>query len=123
MKRNKKLDEALKKIDELPNNHFGDVDIDYNDLPKIPQNVDFRIFNTTTTQKIKLYEIATYMAKSGVDYKFIVNAVHLGEIYEGIYDLMDLWLSEESKEERSNILTDLNEEIEEAIVNKIIIRE
>jgi hypothetical protein len=71
------------------------------------------LFQTTPEQKMKLYEIATLMKKTGLPDEFIANSVEIGLYYEGVYDLFELWAEEEDQEERDQIISDLQEEIYE----------
>lgn len=70
-------------------------------------------FKTTDVQKIKLYEIATLMKQSGLQDKFIANAVEVGLYYEGVFDLFDLWANEKDQKERDQIIADIHDEIAE----------
>lgn len=71
------------------------------------------LFKTTDEQKVRLYEIATFMKNDGLDSRFIASAVKLAEIYEGAFDLFCLWADEEVEEEKNNIISDIQDEIEE----------
>ena len=48
-------------------------------------------FKTTASQRVHLYQIASEMKISGLSDQFIADAVQLGEYYEGVYDLFELW--------------------------------
>lgn len=71
------------------------------------------LFETTPEQKLRLYEIATSMKASGLDDAFIANGVEIGCIYEGIYDLFELWAEEQDQDERAAILADIQDEIDD----------
>ncbi|MBT8374683.1 MAG: hypothetical protein KJN80_07215, partial [Deltaproteobacteria bacterium] len=71
------------------------------------------LFKTTAEQKTKLYEIATSMKQSGLPDIFIASAVELGCYYEGIYDLFELWNEESDESEREQIISDIQNEIDE----------
>ena len=71
------------------------------------------LFKTTDSQKVKIYQIANEMRVAGLSDCFIAQAVKLAEIYEGAFDLMELWLDEDDLSEKEQILTDLQEEINE----------
>lgn len=71
------------------------------------------LFETSPKQKIKLYEIATSMKASGVDDSFIANGVEIGLVYEGVFDLFELWAEEKDQNERNIILADIQDEIDE----------
>jgi len=70
-------------------------------------------FKTTASQRVHLYQIASEMKASGLSDQFIADAVQLGEYYEGIYDLFELWQDSETGE-RAEIVSDIQEEIYEA---------
>jgi transcriptional regulator with XRE-family HTH domain len=70
-------------------------------------------FQTTDIQKVRLYEIAAEMKKCGLSAHFIASAVEFAKIYEGGFDLFELWSSEESTDERDLIIADLQHEVEE----------
>lgn len=72
------------------------------------------LFQTTAEQKVRLYEIAAEMARSGLSKSFIAGAVELASASEGIYDLMELWADEDDTEERGEIVSDIQEAIDEA---------
>jgi hypothetical protein len=71
------------------------------------------MYKTTEEQKIKLYKIAANMKKFGIDTCFIADAVKIGEIYEGAYDLFCLWADEKDDLEKKNIISELQKEINE----------
>lgn len=71
------------------------------------------IYRTTGKQKVRLYEIADSMRRYGLDTQFIANAVKVAEIYEGAFDLFCLWEEESDENEKNNIVSVLQKEIEE----------
>ena len=71
------------------------------------------LFKTTDVQKIRLYEVATMMKHSGLEDKFIANAVEIGLYYEGVFDLFDLWADEEDQTEKDQVIADIQDEIAE----------
>lgn len=71
------------------------------------------LFKTTDGQKVRLYEIAALMKQSGLEDKFIANAVEIGLYYEGVFDLFDLWADEKDQAERDQIIADIQDEIAE----------
>jgi len=71
------------------------------------------LFQTNDIQKVRLYEIATMMKKSGLEDKFIANAVEIGLYYEGVFDLFNLWVEEESKDDKNQLVADIQDEINE----------
>ena len=68
-------------------------------------------FKTTPAQRVQLYQIASEMKNADLSDEFIVKAVQLGEYYEGVFDLFELWL--EDIDVRDEIAADIQEEIEE----------
>jgi DNA-binding phage protein len=70
-------------------------------------------YRTSDSQRVKVYEIATNMKKSGLSDSFIDQAVKLAIFYEGAYDLFELWNQEKDKAEKDQIIADLQEEIDE----------
>ena len=70
-------------------------------------------FKTTASQRVHLYQIASAMKASGLSDQFIADAVQLGEYYEGVYDLFELWQDSDAGE-RAEIVSDIQEEIYEA---------
>jgi hypothetical protein len=67
---------------------------------------------TSEEQKIRLHEIATKMKDFGVNTAFIADAIKIGEIYEGAFDLFCIW-DEEDLIEKEKIISVLKSEIEE----------
>jgi DNA-binding phage protein len=70
-------------------------------------------FKTTDKQKVKVYQIASAMKENGLSDSFIAQAVKLAEYYEGAYDLLRLWENEKDEQEREQIISDLQDEIDE----------
>lgn len=53
------------------------------------------------------------MAEEGLSQDFIFQLFCLAEKYEGIFDLLNLWINETDPKERGEIIADLQDEIEE----------
>ncbi len=70
-------------------------------------------YRATDDQKVRAYQIAADMKSTGLSSAFIAGVVKLAEYYEGAYDLLELWASEEDQEERDQIVSDLQDEIDE----------
>ena len=70
-------------------------------------------FTTTPEQKIRVYEIATKMAKVGLSVAFINDAVEMASEYEGLHDLMVLWDEEIDICTQDEIIADIQEEIDQ----------
>lgn len=66
-----------------------------------------------STEQMKLFFIAVQMKKSGLSDLFIVSAVRAALEYEGISDLMNLWVKEEDEKERDEIISDIQEMLED----------
>ncbi|MEX0798170.1 MAG: helix-turn-helix transcriptional regulator [Bacteriovoracaceae bacterium] len=71
------------------------------------------LYQTTDEQKVHLYKIATLMEQAGLPSKFIASAVEIGCYYEGVYNLFELWDEEEDQDEKAQIISDIQEEIDE----------
>lgn len=71
------------------------------------------LYQTTDEQKVRLYKVATMMEQAGLSDKFIANAVEIGCYYEGVFELFELWAEEEDEEERAQIISDIQVEINE----------
>lgn len=76
------------------------------------------MFKTTNEQKIQSYEIAIEMHKKGLPVDFITKVVELASEYEGAFDLMKIWIEEDSEEERSLVCKDLEEIIKDCSARK-----
>lgn len=70
-------------------------------------------FTTTPAQKVRVYQIASMMKQEGLEDEFIANLVEMASEYEGAYNLMEMWASEESLAEKDEIIADLQDEIED----------
>ncbi len=70
-------------------------------------------FTTTPAQKVRVYQIASIMKSAGLEDEFISNLVEMASEYEGAYQLMEMWASEENQSEKDEIISDLQEEIED----------
>ncbi len=68
---------------------------------------------TTYLEKSRLYHIADLMLNNNVPNTFIEKALNLAEKYEGAYDLFVLWEEEQDENEKNEIISDLQEEIED----------
>jgi len=62
---------------------------------------------------LELFEIASLMNKSGLPSDFISLAVRTSMDFEGVYDLMILWRDEDNKKERSEIVADIQDMIDD----------
>ena len=71
------------------------------------------LFQTSDAQKVTLYKVASEMKASGLPDKFIADAVEVGAYYEGVFDLFELWASEEDPEFKEQIVANIQAEIDE----------
>jgi DNA-binding phage protein len=65
------------------------------------------------TLQMELFEIAGAMKKSGLSADFIAAAVNTATEFEGVYDLMKLWINETDKKERDEIVADIQDMIDD----------
>jgi DNA-binding phage protein len=70
-------------------------------------------YRTSDEQKVRVYQIATEMHKAGLSASFITGAVKLAEYYEGAFDLLELWVTEKKQTERDQIISDIQDEIDD----------
>jgi hypothetical protein len=80
----------------------GWAEITHKGLDKIP-------FVTTNEQLNKIPTMMVAMEDLGLSVDFIKNVAHLAHFDQGIFDLMSLLVDEEDIKERSSILTDLQD--------------
>ncbi len=66
------------------------------------------IFSTTTKQKKEVLRIAGKMREAKIDKSFVKDIIDIANIYEGTYNLMELWEGGDDK-----TLADLEEIIKE----------
>src|SRR5437870_2193065 len=66
-----------------------------------------------SAEQVKLFAIAVKMKKAGLADSFIVDAVRTAFEFEGIADLMHLWMDEEDRKVRDEIVADIQEMIDE----------
>lgn len=64
-------------------------------------------------KRFKIAMIVFKMAEEGLSQDFIFQLFCLAEKYEGIFDLLNLWVNETDQKEREEIIADLQDEIEE----------
>ena len=65
------------------------------------------------TLQMELFEIAGAMKKSGLSVEFITVAVNTATEFEGVYDLMKLWINESNEKERDEIVADIQDMIDD----------
>ena len=71
------------------------------------------VFETSFEQQAKLRTIASKMERSGISKIFLKEAVALGEVKEGVFDLFEMWDEAESEDEKLEIVADIQEEVED----------
>lgn len=64
-------------------------------------------------KNVELYEIGHQMHRVGLSDEFISNAVQTATQFEGVYDLMKMWSEEPDEEEKSDIIADIQDMIDE----------
>lgn len=64
------------------------------------------------SKQMELFAIAMKMGKAGLPASFIVSAVQTALQLEGVSDLMHLWVEEKDKEERDEIIADIQDMID-----------
>jgi len=65
------------------------------------------------TLQMELFEIAGAMKKNGLSADFIAAAVNTATEFEGVYDLMKLWINETDDKERDEIVADIQDMIDD----------
>ena len=61
--------------------------------------------------QLELFKIATEMNTQGIPANFIADAVSTASEFEGVYDLMKLWINETDQKERDEIVADIQDMI------------
>lgn len=59
--------------------------------------------------KVELIEIGSLMSKSKLPNTFIAAAVETAFVFEGVYDLMKMWVEETDTNEREEIIADIQD--------------
>lgn len=67
----------------------------------------------TAHKNVELIEIGHQMNQEGLSEKFIVDAVQTAFEYEGVYDLMKMWVEEAGEGEKNEIVADIQDMIDE----------
>lgn len=70
--------------------------------------------------KAEIIEIAHAMIQSGLPKPLIVDAVRTAYEFEGVYDLMKMWLEETDDHERDEVIADIQDLIEDCGQNEKI---
>lgn len=86
-----------------------------------PKRIEIKIENkrslpdgssSISSERVKLFEIAIRMKKSGLSDVFIDNTVSTALEFEGVSDLMHLWDNETNPEDRNEIVADIQDMID-----------
>ena len=72
----------------------------------------------TPDLKVELIEAGHLMNQSGLPHKFIAAAVQTAFEFEGVYNLMKMWVDEEDQKERDEIVADIQDLIEDCAQNE-----
>jgi DNA-binding phage protein len=64
-------------------------------------------------KNVEIFTIGSLMHKSHLPDEFISKAVRTAMEFEGVYDLMVLWREEKDKEERQEIIADIQDMIDD----------
>ena len=76
------------------------------------------LFHLTPDQDINLFSISNKMKQSGLPPKFISMAIRTALQYEGVADLIFLWNDEADVNERNEIISDIQELIDDCNRNE-----
>ena len=69
----------------------------------------------TSHKDVELIEIGHQMNKMGLPEGFVSAAVRVAFEYEGVYDLMKMWIEETDEDEKSEIVADIQDMIDECL--------
>lgn len=67
----------------------------------------------TPDLKVELIEVGHMMNQSGLSNKFIAAAVQTAFEFEGVYNLMKMWVDESDQKERDEIVADIQDLIDD----------
>ena len=67
----------------------------------------------TPDLQVELIEVGHMMNQSGLSHKFIADAVQTAFEFEGVYNLMKMWLNESDPKERDEIVADIQDLIDD----------
>ncbi len=66
-----------------------------------------------SSKEFELFKIAIQMKKVGLSDSFIVDSVKTALTFEGVADLMNLWVKEKDEKEKAEIIADIQDMIDE----------
>ena len=72
-----------------------------------------KVQKLTADNQMDLFEIATKMKTAGLPANFISDAVQIALKFEGVYDLVKMWLEESEPKERNEIVADIQDMIDD----------
>lgn len=70
-------------------------------------------------EQIKLYEIALLMKRAKLSEAFIASSITAALEFEGIADLLKIWRDEKNKNERNEVLADIQELLDDCSQTKV----
>ena len=74
----------------------------------------------TPALKVELIEVGHKMNQSGLQHKFIADAIQTAFEFEGVYNLMKMWADESDQTERDEIVADIQDLIDDCAQRKKI---
>ena len=75
-------------------------------------------FNSSESEKVKLFSIAVKMKNEGLADSFTEEAVRTALEFEGVADLMGFWIEENDKKLKNEIVADIQEMIDDCVSNE-----
>lgn len=70
-------------------------------------------FWTTKAERVRIKHIATAMIEADVSFDLVSDACRLANDDEGVFDLMQLWYTSETRRERDEVIAELQESIKD----------
>ena len=83
--------------------------------PSRMHDADVIPLNKDVKKQMHLFQIATQMNKAGLSDKFVVDAVRIASESEGVFNLMQFWVDENNKDERDEIVADIQDLIDDSL--------
>jgi DNA-binding phage protein len=75
--------------------------------------VEMRAQKMTPDLQVELIEVGHMMNQSGLPHEFIAAAVQTAFGFEGVYNLMKMWVDETDQKERDEIVADIQDLIDD----------
>lgn len=82
--------------------------------------MNIAITNGQEKKEMYLFQIATEMKRTGLSDHFIVSSVRAALASEGIFDLMEMWKTEKNKNERDEIIADIQELLDDSEQKSVV---